>query len=141
MVTKVVVDSSVILKWLYRENEANLDVADALLKSSWGGKVILLAPELAKYEAGNVLLTAKKLTVEQGKEAMEVLYALPIRFIPESEPIAKETFVLGVQGGVTYYDVSFAALAKQEDAVLVTANPKHQTKIQGVKVVALEEYK
>ena len=41
----------------------------------------------------------------------------------------------------TYYDASFAALAKQERAVLVTANPKHQIKAAGLKVVALEDYK
>ena len=118
MAVKMVVDSSVILKWLFQENEANLDVADALLKSSLDGKVTSLAPELAKYEVGNVLLTAKKLTAEQGMEAMEVLYALPIRFVPESGKIAKETFVSGVQGGVTYYDASFVALAKQEKRTL-----------------------
>ena len=42
---------------------------------------------------------------------------------------------------MTYYDASFIALAKQEDAILVTDNPKHQTKISGVKVVPLGEYK
>ena len=43
--------------------------------------------------------------------------------------------------GITYYDASFMALAKQEKATLVTDNPKHQRKIQGIKVIALKNYR
>lgn len=45
------------------------------------------------------------------------------------------------RGSLSNYDASFAALAKRENAVLVTDNPKNQVKIKGVKVVPLEKYK
>ena len=41
---------------------------------------------------------------------------------------------------LTYYDASFVALAQQEGAVLVTDNPKHQTKISDVEVIPLEKF-
>ena len=104
-------------------------------------KVILLAPELAKYEVGNVLLMAKKLSKENGVEALDLFYSLPIQFIPEVLETASSTFAIGATWGITYYDASFGALAKQEGAVLITDNPKHQSKISGVKVVPLEKYK
>ena len=140
MPKKVVVDSSVILKWLYREDENHLDQADQLLQRGLDGGVELLAPELAKYEVGNVLLKAKHLSLDEGAESLNVFYALPIQFFPESFDLAREAYEFGIQTGMTYYDASFAALAKQEGAILVTANPKHQTKSIGVKVIALENY-
>ncbi|KKU10508.1 MAG: hypothetical protein UX13_C0010G0008 [Candidatus Woesebacteria bacterium GW2011_GWB1_45_5] len=141
MAKKIVVDSSVILKWLYREDESFLAQADQLLQQTMDNGIKLLTPELAKYEIGNVLLKAKLLSQDEGHESLSVFYSLPIEFITETFELSKETFEIGIQSGMTYYDASFIALAKQEDAILVTDNPKHQTKISGVKVVPLGEYK
>jgi predicted nucleic acid-binding protein len=41
---------------------------------------------------------------------------------------------------MTYYDASFVALARIENAVLVTDNPKHQAKQLAVKVISLKDY-
>ena len=141
MAKKIVVDSSVILKWLYREDESFLAQADQLLQQTMDNGIKLLTPELAKYEIGNVLLKDKLLSQDEGHESLSVFYSLPIEFITETFELSKETFEIGIQSGMTYYDASFIALAKQEDAILVTDNPKHQTKISGVKVVPLGEYK
>lgn len=140
MTQKIVVDSSVIVKWLNVDNEQNLDQADNLLKEARDGKVELLAPELAKYEVGNVLLFGKKLSPEQANTTLYWLFRLPITFIPQSEKLSKDTFIIAEQLKITFYDASFVALAKHEDAVLVTDNLKHQGKASGVKVVALKDY-
>ncbi len=140
MVKKAAVDSSVIVKWLNQENETNVEKADDLLESAYKGKMTLLVPELAKYEVGKALLMGKKLTSEQGVEALDLFYSLPLRFVSETNEMAKDTFQISIQAGITYCDASFVALAKQEEAVLVTDNPKHQAKIDGVKVVALADY-
>jgi len=137
---KFVVDSSVIFKWLYRTDEKYLEQADRLLQDGYTNKIFLLAPELSKYEVGNVLLAAKKLDARKAKEVLEVFYSFPIRFISETIELSKETYVIGSKSGITYYDASFAALAKQEEAILITDNPKHQQKPLGVKVVTLKEY-
>lgn len=138
---KIIVDSSVILKWLYREDELYLDQADSLLKDAVESKVKLITSELAKYVVGNVLLVAKKLPIDEGKEVLETLYTLPILFIALSDNLSHETFTLGNEAKISYYDAAFAALAKQEDAVLVTDDPKHQAKISKIKVLSLEKYK
>ncbi|OGM27887.1 hypothetical protein A3D00_01645 [Candidatus Woesebacteria bacterium RIFCSPHIGHO2_02_FULL_38_9] len=141
MFKKIVVDSSVILKWLYREDEKFLKQADFLLQQALDGKVALLAPELAKYEVGNVLLRAKQLYEDQGRETLSVFYSIPIHFVTESFELSKQAFGIGVKSGITYYDAAFVALTKQERATLITDNPKHQTRIPGIKVVPLREYK
>lgn len=140
MVSKWVVDSSVIIKWLSTDNEEYTNKADEILTNAQKGNIVLIAPELAKYEVGNVLLLSKKLSSEQAKVILIKFFNIPITFITESVESAKETYVLAFDFGITYYDASFVALAKRENAILVTDNVKHQGKDPGIKVVALKDY-
>lgn len=136
----LVIDSSIIIKWLSRDNEQYLDIADKILKESQSESVILIAPELAKYEVGNVLLFSKHFAPYQAEIALSQFYSLPIQFIAESKESAQETFTQAYDLGITYYDASFLSLAKQYDATLVTENIKHQGKSKDIKVKSLAEY-
>lgn len=141
----IVTDSSVIVKWVNKDDESNLENADKLLHDVQTGKAALLAPELAKYEVGNALIK-KGLTTAQAFQSLGTVYSLPIRFIPENEDLALLTYEMAAKvqeigdSKFTYYDAAFTALAKREQAILVTDNPKHQKKISGVKVVSLGDY-
>ena len=137
---KIVVDTSVIIKWLSRDREESLTVADRLLSDTLDGKVELLAPELSKYEVGNVLLFSKKLSASQGSIVLTQFYSLPISFIAESDDLSKETYNLASKLSITYYDAAFMSLSKQYDAILVTENIKHQGKVSNIKVKALSDY-
>lgn len=137
----LVVDSSVIIKWLSKDNENHLDFVDKILRDAQNDRVVLIAPELAKYEIGNVLLYSKKLTSKQGRIVLTQFYNLPIKFVSESEELAKQTYDLAFSLGVTYYDASFISLAKQYNATLVTDNIKDQGKASEVKVISLKDYK
>jgi predicted nucleic acid-binding protein len=136
----IVIDSSVIIKWLSVDKEKYLKQADKILKDAQDGRLILIAPELAKYEVGNVLLFGKKMTSKQAKIVLEKFYDLPISFIIESEELAAETFFLAENLKITYYDASFLSLAKAYNAILITDNVKHQGKKSEVKVVPLSKY-
>ena len=140
MNSKVVVDTSVLVKWLNQTDEKNIDKADQIMKSALEGDIQLLAPELAKYELGNVLLKGKQLNPQEANISSRTTYSLPINFIPESEDLAKDTYTLAFDLGITYYDASFMSLAKQNDAILVTENIKHQGKSRDIKVKSLGEY-
>lgn len=135
----VVVDSSVTVKWLNQIDEGLLSQADKLLSDAQTGSVSLLAPELSKYEIGNALLN-KRLALPMAYESLGTVYQLPVTFVSESEELAKQTYKVAIQDGITYYDASFIALAQQENATLVTENIKHQGKSQGVKVTPLRDY-
>ena len=137
---KVVIDSSVILKWLSNDNEKYIDVADKILQDAQKGKIELFAPELAKYEVGNVLLYSKKLSSKQAHIIFNKFYNLPLSFIIESEKLANETYNIASKLEITYYDASFLSLAKQHEAILVTENIKHQGKTTGIKVISLADY-
>lgn len=135
----IVVDSSVIVKWLNQTSEENLKQADKLLQLAQDGELELLAPELAKYEIGNVLIT-KLINNTEAEIALQALYLLPITFITESIQIAHQTFFLAHSLRITYYDASFLSLAKLYSATLVTENIKHQGKSTDVKIVSLKDY-
>lgn len=138
--TTLVVDTSVIIKWLNQKNEGNIAKADQILDDTQKGSVELIAPEIAKYELGNVLLKGKQLNLSEAFISLGTAYSLPIAFITESEDLAKDTFALAYKHNVTYYDASFLSLAKHYNATLVTENVKHQGKSSEVKVTSLEEY-
>ncbi len=135
----LVVDSSVIVKWLSQTKEQNVEQADKILNQARDGLVDLIAPELAKYEVGNVLIT-KDVGVEEAKISLSTLYAFPITFINESLDLAEQTYYLADSLNITYYDASFLSLTMQYDAILVTENTKHQGKDSNIKVVALKDY-
>ncbi len=136
----VVVDTSVITKWLNQSNEENIDKADKIMESALKGEIELLAPELAKYEYGNVLLKGKQLTPQEADISLDTAYSLPITFVSESKDLAKETYNLAHKLEITYYDASFLSLAKKYNAVLITENTKHQGKSPKFKVKSLQDY-
>ena len=136
----LVVDSSVITKWLSKKNEENLEKADLIIEQTSNGEVGLIAPELAKYEVGNVLLAGKKLTPQEANISLGTAYSLPITFVSETEDLSKQTFELAYKHDITYYDATFLSLAKQYNATLVTDNIKHQGKSSEIKVVSLKDY-
>lgn len=136
----LIIDTSVAVKWLNRDNEKNIDQADKILKKAKDERIELLAPELIKYEIGNVLLVGKKIANKDVKYLFSIFYSLPITFVTESEDLARETFLLGYDLGITYYDASFLSLARQYNATLVTENIKHQGKTSDIKVISLKDY-
>lgn len=143
---KIVVDSSVLVKWVNRIDERHLEQADSILSDFESGKIEIIAPEMSRYEVGNSLLK-KKLEISLALDALVTFYSLPITFFPQTEKLSVEAYREASEARskgyekITYYDTTFTALAKQENAILVTDNPKHQAKIEGVNVVSLEDYK
>ena len=136
---KIVIDTSVAVKWLNAQEEKLVEQADKILKDFERGKCEIFMPELARYEIGNALLH-KKMTAPEFKLSLASFYAIPIKFVPEDLEMAKETAEIAVKTGMTYYDACFVTLAKKLGAKLVTDNPRHQGKFAEVKVLALKDY-
>src|SRR5258708_30599140 len=98
----VIPDSSVIIKWLNKDKEEGIEQASKLLEEALDGKIELLAPELARYEVGNVLLTNKKLSPSEAVVSLGTEYSLPITFVSETEDLSKQTFEFAYKHGITY---------------------------------------
>lgn len=137
---KIIVDSSVIVKWLSSQDEKHIHKANKILKHAKEDKIELFTSELAKYEVGNTMLTGKGLSNFQAFISLETLYNLPLTFISETEESAQETYALGQKLNLTYYDAAFISLAKKMEASLIT-DDKDQARSSEIKVVLLSRYK
>ena len=136
---RIVVDSSVAVKWINSQDEAFLFQADKLLSDFESGKVALFAPELLKYEVGNAILN-KKMGLPALKASLATLYSLPLKFIPLSEEMALKALAIAAENKITFYDAVFVGLTKDLAAVLVTDNPKHQKPTREAKTIPLKNY-
>ena len=140
MKKKFVIDSSVAVKWVNGQNEKYLDQADKILKDVEDKKAVLIMPELAKYEVGNALWK-KGMQIQNTLGSIATYYSIPVQFVTQSQRQAEDTMRIAYDNKITYYDATIMALAKNEKAVLVTDNPKHQAReIVGLKVVSLKDY-
>lgn len=136
----IVVDSSVIVKWVSSQDEKHLEQANKILQDIRTNKVDVYTSEIAKYEVSNALLKGKGLNLAEAYISLGTVYNLPITFIQESEEIARSTYEIGQKLNITYYDAAFISTAKKYEAILITDNIKDQGKASGVKVVALKDY-
>jgi len=136
---KIILDSSVIVKFLFSEGEEYLRQADQLLHETREGAIDLLAPVLSKYEVGNVI-RFRNMTITEKQVNWDNFGLVPIKFIEMQEKDGRRALDIAEMFKITFYDAIFLALAERMKAILVTANPKHQKKLAGVKVVDLKDY-
>jgi len=74
--------------------------------------------------------------------SLATYYSFPIQFVPQDLQQAQDATKIANENQITYYDASFMALAKEQKAVLITDNPKHQKrKITGLTVISLKDYR
>ena len=136
----LVIDSSVAVKWLNKQNEKYTAQADKILKDVQEEKAYLIMPELAKYEVGNALLY-KQIPLQNTLGSLSTYYHIPIQFISQDREQAQNAMQISHENKVTFYDASFMALAKEQKADLITDNPKHHKgKISGLNVISLKDY-
>ena len=117
---KVVVDASVILKWvLGGEKESDKDKAMDLLKGWGDGRIEIYAPSLWHYEVGNFL--GRELPSE-AEQKMSLLVDLHIGDVSVNDKIYRRCFAWMNGKKVTFYDAVYLSSAFEIEAVLVTAD-------------------
>ncbi|MGH7830787.1 MAG: type II toxin-antitoxin system VapC family toxin [Candidatus Binatia bacterium] len=122
MAAKIVVDTSVLIKWLKTKNEDLLNEARRLLTDIERRALEVHVPALLLYEAGNILLLKTDLDVAGLNDALSDLEALPFIVAPPATPLLKRAARLGKEYRLTFYDASFLALAVELNCPFVTAD-------------------
>jgi len=122
MAAKIVVDTSVLIKWFKRRNEELLKEARNLLREIEIHRVQVHLPALLLYEVGNILLLKTRLGLAAFDDAIGRLQGLPLQVAPPATPLLKRAVRLGREFGLTFYDASFLALALELDCPFVTAD-------------------
>jgi predicted nucleic acid-binding protein len=93
MGAKIVVDTSVLIKWFKRRDEELLSEALNLLKEIEAQHVEVHVPALLLYEVGNILLLKTRLGLTALDEAIEGLEGLPFVVAPPATPLLKRAAV------------------------------------------------
>lgn len=137
---QVVIDTSVIIKWLNFIDEDHIKQAQTLLDHIEMGKTVAIVPELVKYEICNALLKGKKLTSPEIEDTLDGLSKLPLHVISPTFDELSVIYEIASILNITFYDATFLGLAKIHNALLITANPKHQKSLPGINVIHLKDY-
>jgi predicted nucleic acid-binding protein len=122
MAAKIVVDSSVLIKWFKSRNEDMLAEAQALLGEVERQPLEVHVPALLLYEVGNILLLKTRLAPSALDDAIARLESLPFSVAPPATPLLRRASRLGRELDLTFYDASFLALAMELDCPLITAD-------------------
>jgi predicted nucleic acid-binding protein len=122
MGAKIVVDTSVLIKWFKTRDEELLKEAKQLLKEIERRRVEVHVPALLLYEVGNILLLKTRLGLTGLEAALDGLESLPFVVAPPATPLLKRAVRLGRRLSLTFYDASFLALAVELDCPFVTAD-------------------
>ena len=123
----LVVDASVAVKWLVREEGS--DRAEALKSED------LHAPFLLQIEAANVLRTLAaggRLTDAQALEALDLLLDAPIRLHDPTDALVRGALAFALRLGHPIYDCLYLSLAVDLGTRLVTADRRFHRAAEGL---------
>lgn len=136
MAPRIVVDTSVLIKWFKRRDEELLREAEQLLEEIERRPVEVQVPALLLYDVGNILLLKTRLGLAALDDTVERIEALPFVVAPPATPLLKRALRLGRELSITFYDASFLALAVELECLFVTADQRlfeHARSLQGVR--------
>jgi predicted nucleic acid-binding protein len=114
----VVVDASVVVKWLRPDGEAHVAEAHAVLAAFEAGRLRFVAPPLMLLEVVNAAGRKWRWPAERLDGLVEALSGLRIELVdPPLVAAARWT-----SAGLTAYDAAYVAVAEASGARLVTAD-------------------
>lgn len=122
--SKVVLDSSVVIKWFSKE-EGSLS-AVGLLDSLLDGSIAILLSELAFYETANALRYKPDFSSEDVERCISKLLQLRLEIRRLDDTLLRETAKISFDGRVTFYDAVPIGIAKLEKIQCITADKETQ---------------
>lgn len=124
MATKIVVDTSVLIKWIKTRDEELRSEALSLLEIIQRERLEVIVPALLLYEVGNLLLRKTRLPSNGVAAALDHVLDLPITVVNPEPALLRRAARLGRGLELTFYDSSFLAVAEEVDGLFITADRK-----------------
>lgn len=120
--TRLLIDTSVLIKWFHSEGENELEAARAIRSAHVSGEVQAHMIDLAVYEVGNVLSRAlhwDAADVVDQLEDLAVIMGPPIVLDPA---MLRSAATLAGTHGLSFYDACWAAAARELAISLISAD-------------------
>lgn len=136
----IIVDASVIYKWLIDEDEPATAISRSILDAFLNKKLNVIVPDILLYELGNIFSFKTKLEESDIRLIWEkfTLFHLPV-YTPNAEFI-KRSIDFSKKYKVSVYDASYAVLAMEKKCDLITADEKFVKQVHLDFVKTLAEY-
>ena len=120
--TRLLIDTSVLIKWFHDEGESELAEARAIRDAHVGGDLDVYVLDLAIYEVGNVLARALTWTAEDVADQLDDLLAIVGSPIVMAQGWLRDAANLAEAHMLSFYDASWAASAAALGVPLVSAD-------------------
>jgi predicted nucleic acid-binding protein len=121
-VTRLLVDTSVLIKWFHDAGESELAEARAIRNAHIRGDLDAHVLDLAIYEVGNVLARALKWTANDVSDQLDDLLTIIGSPIAMAQDWLRDAAVLAETRALSFYDASWAATAAALGISLVSAD-------------------
>jgi predicted nucleic acid-binding protein len=121
-VTRLLIDTSVLIKWFHDAGESELAEARAIRDAHVRGELDAHVLDLAIYEVGNVLVRALNWTADDVGDQLDDLLAILGSPIVLAQGWLRDAAVLAEMHTLSFYDASWAAAAAAIGVTLVSAD-------------------
>ncbi len=122
---KIILDTSVIVKWFV--NEAESEKANELLQEVRIGSFSLVIPDIVLVEIVNALRFTQAVDEKQCQSHIQNLLNLKSEIFFTTEVIGRIVSLV-YRSGLASYDALYVAAAEDLDILLITADYKHHRK-------------
>ena len=133
------IDASVVLKWISREHEFNLEQAKQIFINAVQKKYTLITPSLLKAEISNILLKKKKLSVPQIKKGLSIIKKANLIYTELHDSLIDKSVLLAQEYNLSVYDGIYLATAELSKTLLISDDEKGHGKINNV--ILLKNFK
>ena len=120
--TRLLIDTSVLIKWFHSEGESELPQARALRSAHAAGELDAHMLDLAAYEVGNVLSRALRWTGADVADQLDDLHAILGPPLVMTPVWLRRAATLAHTHALSFYDASWAAAAVELAIPLISAD-------------------
>jgi predicted nucleic acid-binding protein len=122
--TRLLVDTSVLIKWFHSSGELELIEARALRDAHLSGDLDAHIVDLAVYEVGNVLVRALHWSADDVADQLDDLLAICGTPLVLSQQWLRHAAALATEHNLSFYDAAWAAAALGLDIPLISADAR-----------------
>ena len=137
----MVLDTSVVFKWLLNVDEPDSDVAKNILQDFLAGKIEIFVPDFLFIEVANILATKSSINEKNIEKSLNFLFSFNLNVYEITKEVLIEAALLAKKYKEPVYDILFLVIANKLNTILVTADSKFFAATKFPHVKLLSEWK
>ena len=137
----VIVDASVVFKWLVEEKPQHQIIAARKIRDSFlNGNQEILAPDILMYEIANTFAFKTKLREKDLKKGWYDFIRINVPLITPDFNLISKSIYFAEKYKTSVYDATYAILALEKNCDLITADEKFVKQVKLPFVKSLNNY-